>query len=280
VYTEQPEPHRLMPVFNIPPGVELVRHQAGYDVLLATGSTGLPPSVRATLVIEQMLNSYENIVIGLPSWAEEIISYVTSYANQIIVVSSPDPEAHARLAEVREMLKTLVHPEKVTVFYALNRPEPEQTSEGQPVAGRFDYDFPHAGPLRPIAEMQPDLLPEDIAKFALTLTDRLGRTNQVSVYIPTTIDVNTFVDTTPYVERTLAFLGQRFGGATASQASGVWNSAEAGLVGENIHIVRSYATQPDLDKFMQEILDYVESLKGELRQEAMALEINQKLMLI
>jgi hypothetical protein len=113
-----------------------------------------------------------------------------------------------------------------------------------------------------------------------SLADRLGRTNQVSIFIPTTIDVTQAVDTGDYVDRALAFLGQRFGGATTTQARGVWNSSEAGLVGETIHIVRSYATQNDLDKHLQSILDYVGALKVELRQEAMAVEINQQLMLI
>ncbi len=112
------------------------------------------------------------------------------------------------------------------------------------------------------------------------LAGRLGHTNQIAIYIPTTIDVDQKLDTTPYVERTLAFLGQRFGGATTNTAHGVWNSADAGLVGEDIHIVRSYTTQADLDRFLQEILHYVEGLKQELKQEAMAVEINLKLILI
>jgi hypothetical protein len=113
-----------------------------------------------------------------------------------------------------------------------------------------------------------------------TLADRLGRTNQISLFIPTTIDVDQAVDTSLYVDRALAFLGRCFGGATTTQARGVWNSQQAGLVGESIHIVRSYATQVDLDKSLQSILDFVGQLKIEMRQEAMAVEINQKLMLI
>lgn len=278
VYTEQPEPHRLMPVFNVSPGVESVRHVGGYDVILAGGSTGLPASVRATLVFEQLLNNYENIVIGLPSWADEIISYLIGYANQIVVVATPDLESLQKLSQVREMLKTLVHPEKVGVFYVMNRTESEHNDIT--VTGRYDFDLPHTKALPSAASLQPGTLPEAFDRFTATLADRLGRTNQVSIYIPTTVDVNQAADTTAYVERTLAFLGQRFGGATTNQARGVWNSDDSGLVGEDIHIVRSYATQTDLDRYLQEILDYVERLKVELRQEAMALEINQKLMLI
>jgi hypothetical protein len=112
------------------------------------------------------------------------------------------------------------------------------------------------------------------------LADRLGRNNQISVYIPTTIDVNQTIDTTAYVQKTLAFLGKRFGGATSSQAHGVWNSEETGLVSETVHIVRSYTTQADLDKYLADIMEYMETLKKDLKQEAMAVEVNQKLILV
>ncbi|MCJ7432513.1 MAG: hypothetical protein MUO77_03405 [Anaerolineales bacterium] len=49
---------------------------------------------------------------------------------------------------------------------------------------------------------------------------------------------------------------------------------------EDIHLVRSFCSQPVLDKNTGEVVDYVEAMKQELQQEAMALEVNQKLMLI
>lgn len=42
----------------------------------------------------------------------------------------------------------------------------------------------------------------------------------------------------------------------------------------------SYVTQTDLDRHLASLLDFVEGLKLELKQEAMALEINERLMLI
>ena len=114
----------------------------------------------------------------------------------------------------------------------------------------------------------------------MRLADRLGRTNQISVFIPTTVDVNQTVDTQIYVDRTLALLGRFFRGATSSQAQGVWKSEEVGLVGETVYIVRSYATKLALKNHLPEVLLFVEQLKEELSQEAMAVEVNQKLMLI
>jgi CRP-like cAMP-binding protein len=278
VYTEQPESHRLAGEFGVSPTLDVYGHPAGYDVLISTSYSGLLASVRATLVYEQLVTQYDNIVIGVPAWAEEIMSYLIGYADQIVVVSTPDPESQERLTKLSATLRTLVHPEKVALFYVLNRAQPAHSALAAP--GRIDFDLPHVPEMPALTALSPDALPGAIAGFAGTLADRLGRTNQVSIYIPTTVDVNQSIDTTAYVERTLAFLGQRFGGATTNQARGVWNSAEAGLVGEDIHIVRSYATQADVDNHLQDVLDYMEQLKQELRQEAMALEINHKLLLI
>jgi len=278
VYTEQPEPHRLMPIFDLEPGETQFTHTANYDVSLGTASSGLPASVRATLVLEEMMNKYDNIVVNVPPRSEEVLNYMIGYANQVIIVATPEEESQRRLTQISNTIKSIIHPEKVGLFYVLNRTKPEHAA--MTVQNRFDFDLPYTANMLPLPDQRLDNMPDALASFTTALTDRLGRTNQVSIYIPTTIDVNTAADTMPWVERTLAFLGSRFGGATTNQARGVWNSADQGLVGESIHIVRSYATQSALDEHMQEIVDYVEGLKEELRQEAMAVEINQKLMLI
>lgn len=123
-------------------------------------------------------------------------------------------------------------------------------------------------------------IPKQVSQVIDTFVDRLERTNQVSVFIPTTVEVNQTLDTSEYVKQTLDFLGERFGGATCKEAQGVWNSDEAGLVGEKVFIVHTYATQGDLNKYLDEVVEFIEKLKQELKQEAMALEINQKLTLI
>ncbi|HYP21928.1 MAG TPA: hypothetical protein VEY08_17800, partial [Chloroflexia bacterium] len=123
-------------------------------------------------------------------------------------------------------------------------------------------------------------LPPALSSVAATLADRVKRTNQVRMYIPTTMDVDRQIDTSLYVQRALDLLGDLFGGATSDDAKGVWKSDTEGLVGETVYIVTSYVTQTDLDRHLARIVDFVEGLKHELKQEAMALEVNEKLMLI
>jgi hypothetical protein len=52
------------------------------------------------------------------------------------------------------------------------------------------------------------------------------------------------------------------------------------LVGEKLFKVHTYATSDDLQRYLDEVVDYVREIKAELKQEAMAIEVNQKLTLI
>jgi hypothetical protein len=164
------------------------------------------------------------------------------------------------------------------LFTVVNHIDPEvsdELSEATP-----DFVIPFLSNLPPIAERRVENLPEPLTEVIIEIFKLLGYTNQIGVYIPTTIAVDQKANTSEYVEKTLSFMGKLFGGATYQKVQGVWNSQEAGLVQEDIHLIRSYCSQPVLDKHMGEVVDYVETLKQELQQEAMALEVNQKLMLI
>jgi hypothetical protein len=97
----------------------------------------------------------------------------------------------------------------------------------------------------------------------------------VAIYVPTTVDVDQH-----FVQRTLALLGERFGGAMSMMAQGVWRSDRAMLVGEAIHRVQAYATEEMLHGALPELVGYVRGLKAELRQEAVALEVDGHLLLI
>ncbi len=277
-FTELPDSRRLQEHFPFAPESDIYTHPGGYEVVMASGASMLPPATRATLMMDQLFMRYENIIVTVPATASDIIGYLCGFADQIVLLATPDPESLARLGTLSGEVRGMINPEKVDVFLTINRVKESYPSDA-PI--RADFDLPFATLDKPHQFTDLEQLPPPLANFAGTLVDRLGRTNSVSLYIPTTIDVNTQVDTSEYVNRTLAFLGGMFGGATATtKARGVWNSAEAGLVHEDIFIVRSYATQTALDSNLQRIIDYVEQMKVELRQEAMAVEINQKLMLI
>jgi hypothetical protein len=282
VYTEYPTPAPLPVLLSLardaPAGV--YHHPGGYDVLISRDEPGWPPNVRATLVLDQLRDCYANIVVGLPEGIGEKSAYLLEQADQVILVTPPDQASWGCVGELSARLKTMLRPDKSSQFTVVNRAS--QPGEVTPAAGRAEFDIPFLASLPSPAEQRLDNLPGPLAQAAQALANRLGRTCQIGVYVPTTIGVNQSADTSASLalRETLAFMGQLFGGATSNQAQGIWGSESADLVSETIYIVKSYVTQCDLDRHLPAVIEYVESLKDELKQEAMALEVNQKLMLI
>lgn len=108
-----------------------------------------------------------------------------------------------------------------------------------------------------------------------------GLPNQVVVYIPSTVDVNTPLSEAAAkdaVIRAKRLLGSIFGGYTAIHAEGGWLSGNE-LVDESVTILYSFAkvlTEDDLEK----VKTFCVALKAELKQEAIALEVNNRLILL
>ncbi|MEW5957941.1 MAG: cyclic nucleotide-binding domain-containing protein [Chloroflexota bacterium] len=280
VYTEHHPHHQLPHRFGFSDNLSLYHHPAGFDIWLPQVDPSLPQVVDTTLLLDRLLGQYHNIIIGLPINIDESIIYLLERASQIVLISPPGLEAWARLNALRTELKGHVHPGKTGIFTIVNRTTP--AAEATPGLVPADFDLPFLADLPPLARLgsRGAPLPEPLARVSQAIADRLGRTHELAVYIPTTIEVDRSFDTTPCVQKTLAFLGEHFGGATSSQAQGVWDSEEAGLVSETVYIVRSFVTQPEIDQHLNTVLDYVAGLKTELKQEAMALEVDQKFMLV
>ncbi|MFQ5578379.1 MAG: cyclic nucleotide-binding domain-containing protein [Anaerolineae bacterium] len=280
VYTEYPTAHNLPARFGFAGNAALHRHPGGFDILVPQTGLDLPRGVRATLMLDELMGRYTNILIGLPGEIEAGVDYMLERADQVLVVAPPGAEAQRTLAHLTAQLKRRLHPEKTALFTVVSRARPED--QPCPCPEEADFDFPYMPDLPPLPEMfQTGVpLPQPLTDITQTLVGRLGRTHQIGIYIPTTIEVDREFDTTPYLEKTLAFLGQRFGGATSRQAQGVWDSDDAGLVSETVHIVRSFVTQADMNAHLNSVLAFVEDLKGELEQEAMAVEVDGKLMLV
>lgn len=97
---------------------------------------------------------------------------------------------------------------------------------------------------------------------------------KVTVYVPSTIDIDKAIDSRPYVDKCATMLSNFFGGATSTEASGYWVSPTAGLVKERSTMVFAYCNTADLEAHIDEVVDFCSMLKNELKQDAVALEVN------
>ena len=108
------------------------------------------------------------------------------------------------------------------------------------------------------------------------LKNMVKLSSKITVYVPATIDVNKEIDTTEYVNKTHELLSACFGGATETKAIGSWIS-EKGLIKEKTTMIFSYCSDIDLENSIEKVIDWCETMKKELSQEAIAMELNGEL---
>ncbi len=109
-----------------------------------------------------------------------------------------------------------------------------------------------------------------------------GFHHRVAVYVPGTTAVRealTKETAERYVLRVQRSMAKRFGGATAFSASGGWVSQSGYLVTEQVTIVYSFSESLSTGDliFIKKLATY---LKRELRQEAVAVEIDGELVFV
>ncbi|MDQ3930242.1 MAG: cyclic nucleotide-binding domain-containing protein [Chloroflexota bacterium] len=277
VYVEYPDGSRLSDLSRFASESQVARHPGGFDLALPNTDEATTPGLNSSIFFDQLLLSYPNLVVGLTSEPNESLRYLLERTDEVVIITSPVPPDTGSLFVSPGMLKQMLRADQTSVYVVTNRRNLAYTATPAPLYA--DFDIPFIPELPPPNELGSNL-PAALSEVVATLVDRLKRTNQVRVYIPTTVDVDQQLDTSAYVQEALELLGNLFGGATSDSAQGVWKSESAGLVGETVYIVTSYVTKSDLDRHLERILDFVDRMKRELKQEAMALEVNERLMLI
>lgn len=101
----------------------------------------------------------------------------------------------------------------------------------------------------------------------------------VKIYVPSTYDIDQPIDNTPYVNETLETFSKMFGGATSIEGTGAWVSDNEELIKEKVTIVYSFVEKLDKRK-VNEVVAYAKSLKEEMKQSSVSLEVNGKMYFI
>lgn len=118
---------------------------------------------------------------------------------------------------------------------------------------------------------------EQSAMQRLSYYDSLS--HKVSIYIPSTVNVDKRADNSKVVRQAIVLFSRLFGGASSYKVTGGWMSDSRGLVTEDTTIVYSNFKDFDNDK-LNTVIDFAERLKVEMKQEAIALDIDSKLYFI
>ena len=100
----------------------------------------------------------------------------------------------------------------------------------------------------------------------------------IKIYIPSTHDVTTPIDNKKHVDDVLGKFADLFGGATSYRATGAWRStSNAQLILEKVTIVESFCDTEKLTAQLDKVIELAQSLRDEMKQEAIAVEVNGKL---
>jgi CRP-like cAMP-binding protein len=277
VYTEYPSAHQLPRLFAFEPGTEIYKHPNGYDIAVAPDMPNLPPTLRSTLVMDQLLNTYQNVVIGLPARLDETVNYIVERATQIVLVTTPELATKDKIENFSRDIRVATYPERTSIVAVVNQRNEATGTDDETLPDYIGFKIPYIASM-PDYIQQTEPLPIQISNVVMSLSDKLRRTNQVSVYIPATAQDTP--DTSSHVDEMVNLLARLFGQSTSKSANWVWNNDNNELVNEAIYIVQSHVTQSDLDEHLPQILRHVEKLKQILGREAMAVQINQKYMLV
>lgn len=277
---DYPNAHRILGGFQVDRGKLSFRHQEGFDLLLPQLDKHLPSSTRTTILMEQLMESYDNLVVIVRGELDEGATTMLEHADQILIIAPPTDKGKEEVARIRRKLKGKIRPEETNVMVMVNQTTPAHI--GLPEDPEADFNLAYLSEFPAFQIPPPELVevPEPLSEIVRTCVQRLERNQSIGIFIPTTTDVNTTADTSGHMDAAMAFMAERFGGATCKIVNGVWLSDRLGLVGEVVYVVYSYLTQADMTKYLDEVVDYLKTLKRELNQEAMALEINRKLTLI
>jgi hypothetical protein len=120
-------------------------------------------------------------------------------------------------------------------------------------------------------------LPVDVAVFGDS-----GMAHRIALYVPSTTAVDQAMDSDTaqaVVDEALRLFSDLFGGATALPATGGWVADNGTLVTERITIV--YAFADDLSpEALETIRQFCEQMKADLMQEAIAIEVNGRLLFL
>ncbi len=266
----------------LPGQKKVLRHATGLDILLETERGDYPPLVELDILLTSLQKHYDYVICDTGSGAsDEFILRLRGRAQTLITVTR-DSESAAQATTRWAALKPYAPPGQRRVL-TLNGPPQSQSLVN--VNPAFHLVLPQEQDAlveantnaQALVEYAPDNLLSNAFKEVYR---RLSLTQTVAIFIPSTMDVDTVVENDEQVQAALSFLGGLFGGATSSNASGVWKSEESQLVVEKVSIVRSFVSEKALQRHLDEVIAFAGQIKEEMKQEAVAIDVNNELVLI
>lgn len=250
-------------------------HASGVDLLTLLPEHDYPTQVALDMLLTELARRYETIVCD-SGWGadDERMLRLRGMANTLITLTCEASSAEAAAACWQHSQPFALPGQKRVL--ALNR----ATAAVTDVDAGFHLVLPDDG--QSLANTM-DVTQQSGSRLRNGFEDvyrRLSLNHAVALFVPSTMDVDDTVDNTEQVQSALAFLGGVFGGATSSDAEGVWRSEDSGLVTEQVTVVRTFVSKRALDEHLDDVISFASTLKRDMKQEAVAISVDNQLILV
>ena len=104
--------------------------------------------------------------------------------------------------------------------------------------------------------------------------------NKVSIYVPSTVNVNQRINNKKQVMDTIKQMSLLFGGATSYKCTGGWIADNGEIVTEQVNIVYSFCGKQSLHNNLTNVINICQKKKKDMKQKDVTLEINNKAIFI
>ena len=259
---------------------KIVPTETGLDVLTEVVANSYSPQVQLSVLLNDLHARYDTIICDTGSGLEdEFLLRLRGQAHTLLSLTQENGGA-AEIAQRWQSLQPYANPGQKRVS-TLNRCK-QPTAETDP---QFHLLIPcdEEGMKHAIEKQQSLIDFSSNSPFTNALLEvyrRLSLNHSVALFVPSTMDVDQAVDNRVQVQETLSFLGNLFGGATSSNAEGAWRSEDSGIVTEQVTIVKTFVSRKALDTYLDEVFNFASQLKVNMKQEAVAVSVDNRLILV
>lgn len=252
----------------------------GPDRLVDVTPNGYAPQVQLDMLLNELAARYEYIICDTGSGLGDEFTLRLRGQAQTLLTLTGDEDGAAEALQRWNHLQPYSYPgqKRILALQGATRSPVE-------IDARFHLLLP-ADPAAvaltaeralPLVQAAPE---SPLCQVLHEVYRRLSLNHAVALFVPSTMEVDHQVDNEEQVRATLSFLGNLFGGATSSNAEGAWRSEDSGLVTEQVTIVRTFVSKKALDTHLDDVIQFATDLKREMKQEAVAISVDNQLILI